>query len=443
MVRDKKKKVISSLREDTYMELERKKAVTAILLGAGHRGADAYASYALQYPQELTFVGVAEPRKDRREEFQKKHNIEEKYAVESWEELLAYPKLADWVLICTQDHMHVEPMMKAMEAGYDILVEKPISPKKEELLALRKKAESYDGMLSVCHVLRYSPFFRKIKEILDAGTIGEIINIQHMESIGFWHMAHSFVRGNWRNTKESSPIILAKTCHDFDILLWLTGKKCLRVSSFGSRTLFRKEMAPKGATERCSDGCPHRSTCPYYAPKFYLEHPKAVVDGFRKVVTMDETTEGLMESLKTGPYGRCVYACDNDVCDHQIVNIEMEGGLTISFTMSAFTEECERTITIQGSMGEIHGHMEQDKVVVTEFVTGNKTEYKLNTPKVGHSGSDAVMMQELVSLIAQGRQKENISNATQAIDSHLIAFAAEESRQKNGAVIELNDRSWS
>ncbi|MBR4983680.1 MAG: Gfo/Idh/MocA family oxidoreductase [Lachnospiraceae bacterium] len=417
--------------------LKSSKKVTAILLGAGHRGADAYASYALQYPEELTFVGVAEPRKERREEFQKAHNIEDKYAVESWEELLAFPKLADLVLICTQDHMHMEPMSKAMELGYDILVEKPISPVKEELIDLKEKTENYEGMISVCHVLRYSPFFRKIKEILDAGTIGELMNIQHMESIGFWHMAHSFVRGNWRNTEESSPICLAKTCHDFDILLWLTGKKCLRVSSFGSLKLFRKEMAPEGAPERCTDGCPHRSSCPFFAPKFYLEHPKAIVDGFRKVVTMDETTEGLMQALKTGPYGRCVYACDNDVCDHQVVNMDMEGGLTISFTLSAFTNECERTITLQGSRGEIKGWMEEDKIVVTDFVTGNKTIHKLNTPKIGHSGSDASMMQELISLIATGRQKENVSNATQAIDSHLIAFAAEESRLANGKVIEL------
>lgn len=413
------------------------KQVTAILLGAGNRGAEAYASYALQYPAELSFVGIAEPRKERREEFTKKHNIDEKYSVSTWEELLSFPKLADFVLICTQDHMHMGPMLKAMELGYDILVEKPISPTKEELLTLKEKCSDYEGMISVCHVLRYSPFFTKIKEIIDEGTIGELINIQHMESIGFWHMAHSFVRGNWRNSKESSPIVLAKTCHDFDILLWLTGKNCLRVSSFGSLRLFKEEMAPVGAPKRCTDGCPHRSNCEFYAPKFYMEHPKAIVDGYRKVVSMDPTSEGLMEALKTGPYGRCVYACDNDVADHQIVNMEMEDGLTISFTLSAFTNECERTITIHGTKGEIRGRMEEDTVEVINFLTGNKTIHKLNTPKVGHSGSDASMMQQLVKLIAEGRQKENISSAVQAIDSHLIAFAAEESRLNNGTVVEL------
>ena len=413
------------------------KQVTAILIGAGNRGAESYASYGLQYPNELKFVGVADPREDRREAFRKAHGIEEKYSVESWENIFEFPKFADFIMICTQDHMHMEPLQKAMELGYDILVEKPISPVKEELIKLKKQTAEYQGMISVCHVLRYSPFFRKIKEILDAGTIGELINIQHMESIGFWHMAHSFVRGNWRNTAESSPIILAKTCHDFDILLWLTDKKCLSVSSFGSTKLFKAENAPEGAPKRCTDGCPHRSECPFYAPKFYLEHPRAIVDGYRKVVTMDSSTEGLMEALKTGPYGRCVYACDNDVADHQIVNMQMEDELTISFTMSAFTNECERTITLQGSKGEIFGRMEEDEIIVTDFVTGNRTVHKLNTPKVGHSGSDAAMMKELVALISQGRQRENISNATQAIDSHLIAFAAEESRLQGGAVVTL------
>lgn len=413
------------------------KQVTAILIGAGNRGAESYASYAIQYPNELKFVGVADPRADRREAFRQTHGINEKYAVETWENIFEFPKFADFVLICTQDPMHMEPLQKAMELGYDILVEKPISPVKEELLKLKEQNAEYEGMISVCHVLRYSPFFRKIKEILDAGTIGELMNIQHMESIGFWHMAHSFVRGNWRNTAESSPIILAKTCHDFDILLWLTDKKCLSVSSFGSTKLFKAENAPEGAPKRCTDGCPHRGECPFYAPKFYLEHPRSIVDGYRKVVTMDPTTEGLMEALKTGPYGRCVYACDNDVADHQIVNMQMEDELTISFTVSAFTNECERTITLQGSKGEIFGRMEEDEIIVTDFVTGNRTIHKLNTPKVGHSGSDAAMMKELVSLISQGRQRENISNATQAIDSHLIAFAAEESRLNGGSVVTL------
>ena len=177
------------------------KQVTAILIGAGNRGAEAYASYALKFPGELSFVGVAEPRKDRREEFARKHKIEDRYALADWKELLAFPRLADCVLICTQDQLHVEPMKRAMELGYDILCEKPISPSKEELLMLKKETASYPGLISVAHVLRYSPFFRKIKEIIQSGVLGQLVNIQHMESVGYWHMAHSFVRGNWANSK--------------------------------------------------------------------------------------------------------------------------------------------------------------------------------------------------------------------------------------------------
>ena len=196
-------------------------------------------------------------------------------------------------------------------------------------------------------------------------------------------------------------------------------------------------MAPDNAPLRCTDGCPHHAECAYYAPKFYQEHPRAVIDGFRGVVTMDPSVDGLIEALKTGPYGRCVYHCDNDVADHQVVNMEMEDGLTISFTVSAFTDACERRINIFGTKGEIRGHMEEASIEVTDFLTGSKTVYQLNTPKSGHSGSDVNMMRELTGLIATGRQKENVTNVVQAIDGHLVAFAAEESRLNNGAIVEL------
>ncbi len=413
------------------------KQVTAILIGAGNRGAEAYASYALKFPGELSFVGVAEPRKDRREEFARKHKIEDRYALADWKELLAFPRLADCVLICTQDQLHVEPMKRAMELGYDILCEKPISPSKEELLMLKKETASYPGLISVAHVLRYSPFFRKIKEIIQSGVLGQLVNIQHMESVGYWHMAHSFVRGNWANSKESCPMILAKCCHDFDILLYLVEKPCKRVSSFGRLSHFTPENAPEGAPLRCTDGCMHKDNCPFFAPRFYEEHPQAAAGGFRKVVAMGERREDLLEALQTGPYGRCVYHCHNDVVDHQVVNLEFEGGITASVTMCAFTNLCERTITIQGTRGELQGRMEEDRIQVVDFVTGNKSVYELNTPKTGHSGSDAAMMKELVSLISTQRQSESVSKAIEAIDSHLIAFAAEESRIQQGRVIEL------
>ena len=189
------------------------KQVTAILLGAGQRGAEAYASYALDYPNELKFVAVAEPRADRREEFAKLHDIAPQNAVESDMELLNRPKMADCVLICTQDQMHYEALKLAVEKGYHILCEKPISPVKSELIEIGEIAKNYDKVISICHVLRYSPFFRELKRLLDEGAIGQLVDIQHIESVGYWHMAHSFVRGNWRNKSLSSPMILQKCCH--------------------------------------------------------------------------------------------------------------------------------------------------------------------------------------------------------------------------------------
>lgn len=412
------------------------KKVTAILLGAGHRGADAYATYALKFPNELQFVGVAEPRKDRRDEFALAHKISAENCVADWKELLSRPKMADCVFICTQDKMHFEPLNAAMEKGYDILCEKPITPVKSELIKLRELAKNYAGTISVCHVLRYSPFFTKIKSLLDSGAVGKLVNIQHMECVGFWHMAHSFVRGNWRNTEESSPMILAKCCHDIDIMLWLVGKKCDKVSSFGSLSHFKKENAPKDAPARCMDGCAHRDSCPYYAPRFYLDHPKAEIDGFRRVLCTDSTNDvSVLEALKTSPYGRCVYHCDNDVVDHQVVNMEFSGGVTVNLTMSAFSPRCERVIKLQGTHGEICGWMEDNKIEVSDFSTGNKNIITLNTSEKGHNGSDDAMMKAFTEVMAsEGKVKSKIG-AIEAIDSHLIALAAEESRIHGGKAV--------
>ena len=222
---------------------------------------------------------------ERRELFAAKHNIPKELQYESYEELLQQDKMADCAMICTQDKMHYEPVTMAMQKGYHVLCEKPMSPDKEEIIKMGAMAKKYDRILSVCHVLRYSPFFSKIKEILEEGRIGRMMSIQHIEEVGYWHHAHSFVRGNWRNKEESSPMILQKCCHDMDIMLWLADSKCKKISSFGELTYFTEENAPTGAPKYCMDGCEHRDQCPFYAPRFYLEHPKAVEDGLVYAVT--------------------------------------------------------------------------------------------------------------------------------------------------------------
>lgn len=412
------------------------KQVTAVLIGAGNRGAQAYAGYALQYPNELKIVGVAEPRKDRREAFARLHRLGPENCFETWEELLRRPRFADCAMVCTPDNLHFAPVMAALEQGYHVLCEKPMSGSSEEILAMAQKAEDCGRLLSVCHVLRYSPFFLKVKSLLDDGAVGDLTCIQHIESIGYWHMAHSYVRGNWRRQADSNPIILAKCCHDMDILSWLVGSRCKSVSSFGSLSHFRAHNRPAGAPDRCLDGCVHREQCPYYAPRFYLEHPRAREDGFDQIISLDTSSEGLLAALQTGPYGRCVYACDNDVADHQVVNLLYENGVTVSMTMSAFTQRCERIINLMGTKGQICGNLEESTVEYWNFASGEHQTFRLRVPSGNHSGSDVSMMKEFVRQVASGAPRSRTSAAA-SVESHLIALAAEESRRLGGQLVTL------
>lgn len=404
------------------------KQVTAILLGAGQRGADAYASYALDHPNELKFVAVAEPRQDRREEFAAAHQIPPENCVSNDLELLNRPKMADCVLICTQDQMHYEAIKLAAARGYHILCEKPISPVKEELEEIAQLAQNYDKVISICHVLRYSPFFVQLKKMLDDGAIGQLVSIQHIESVGYWHMAHSFVRGNWRREDETSSMIMQKSCHDMDIMLWMAGSHCTRVSSFGSLGHFKAENAPEGAPMYCLDGCPAAETCPYNAERIYLKDTGVHVPVIRKVVSLENTDESVREALRRGPYGRCVYHCDNTVVDHQVVNLEFDDGITASFTMCGFTWEGGRTIKVMGTLGQIAGDVEDDKITVTLFAGGKKTVYELNADPEGHSGGDKGFMEDVVKQMRTNGAYAGRSQVAGSVEGHLIALAAEESR---------------
>lgn len=345
--------------------------------------------------------------------------------------------MADCVLICTQDQMHYEALKLAVEKGYHILCEKPISPVKSELIEIGEIAKNYDKVISICHVLRYSPFFRELKRLLDEGAIGQLVDIQHIESVGYWHMAHSFVRGNWRNKSLSSPMILQKCCHDMDILLWLVGASCTRLTSFGNLMHFKEENAPEDAPAHCLDGCVHRDECPYFAPRFYLEDLEEKGGTFAKVVSLQTDKKSLLDALKDGPYGRCVYHCDNDVVDHQVVNLEFDNGVTASMTMCAFTNKCERIINLMGTKGQIRGNMEENEIIVEDFASGNTTKIKVKVPKGGHSGSDVSMMKDFVELVAGGGTAKSVSAASESIESHLMALAAEDSREHNGVVYEM------
>lgn len=404
------------------------KIVKAILIGAGQRGAQVYGAYALRHPDEIQFVAVAEPDKERREAFVKDHNIPAENVFEDWHELLEKPKMADCAFICTQDNYHIEPGMKALDQDYHVVMEKPMSQHADELVALRDKAHKLGKLVTVCHVLRYTPFFSKVKELLDEGVIGKVQSIQQIENVGYWHQAHSFVRGNWRREDETSSMIMQKSCHDMDIMLWMAGSHCTRVSSFGSLGHFKAENAPEGAPMYCLDGCPAAETCPYNAERIYLKDTGVHVPVIRKVVSLENTDESVREALRRGPYGRCVYHCDNTVVDHQVVNLEFDDGITASFTMCGFTWEGGRTIKVMGTLGQIAGDVEDDKITVTLFAGGKKTVYELNADPEGHSGGDKGFMEDVVKQMRTNGAYAGRSQVAGSVEGHLIALAAEESR---------------
>ena len=408
------------------------KPITAVVLGAGSRGST-YAGFAKEYPHLLRIAAVAEPRADRRNLLAEELNIPESHRFTSWQELLAQPKMADCAFVCTMDDDHTAPAIRAMELGYHILLEKPMSNTEEECHMIADAAVQTGRSLAVCHVLRYTPFYMTLKNLIDQGQIGQVVAINQIENVGYWHQAHSFVRGNWRTVRETSPMILQKSCHDMDIILWLMGKDCRRVQSFGSLRHFTPEYAPVGAPARCLDGCPHADSCPYYAPRLYLDMSRTgwPVD----VITTDLSEAGRRKALEEGPYGRCVYHCDNDVVDRQVVNLEFDGGAVATFTMTAFSADFSRQLKIFGTAGQITADMGTGQIVLHRFGEEKRTiPLDMGAGRSGHGGGDYGIMRDFLHILRDGG--ESRTSASISLQSHLICFAAERSRKEH-IVVEL------
>ncbi|WP_309122027.1 Gfo/Idh/MocA family oxidoreductase [Paenibacillus sp.] len=408
------------------------KQVTAVVLGAGGRGR-AYAQYALDFPNEMNIVAVAEPDETRRRTFAEMHGISEDRRFDDWETLLSQPRMADAILICTQDRMHYEPAIRALEQGYHVLLEKPMSNDLTECVSLAEAAKQVDRVFSVCHVLRYTPFFSTLKRVIEEGRIGDLVTIDMIENVGYWHQAHSFVRGNWSRAGESNPMIMAKSCHDMDILVWLAGADCAKLTSYGGLRHFTKENAPEGAPLRCLDGCPARDECAYYAPDIYFGVEDA--KGLGLALTNDPSVEGIMEALRTGPYGRCVYHCDNDVVDHQVVAMEFENRITATFTMTAFTTDGGRTVKLMGTKGQIRAHMGKGVIEISDFKTGRVETIQLAMSAHGHGGGDRGIMKDFSELVRSGGKSESLSSAAVSVQSHVMAFAAEQSRLAHRSIL--------
>jgi predicted dehydrogenase len=406
------------------------KPITAITLGAGSRG-NVYGNYGSAFPNELNIIGVAEPIEIRNERYTAKHNIPEENRFPTWEHVFNRPKFADAIIITTPDNLHYGPCMKALEMGYDVLLEKPIAPTEKEcrdILALAKKTGRIVG---VCHVLRYAPYFIKLKAMIDSGVIGDLISIQHMEPIQHIHMSHSYVRGNWHNSKETTPIILAKSCHDLDILRWMIGKECKNISAFGNLKWFTAANAPEGSTNRCADGCAVESSCPYSALKIYhRDRDYTYVFDFPDDKAIH--SEFILEQLRTTNYGRCVYKMDNDQPDHYVTSMEFEDGITASFSMEAFTSYHGRRTRVMGSLGDITGDMTE--FVHTDFLTMKQTKWDITVDDTkdyknsGHGGGDWALATDWVRAVKNQDASLLTSTIDASIESHIIGFMAEKSR---------------
>ncbi|MFA5203576.1 MAG: Gfo/Idh/MocA family oxidoreductase [Lentisphaeria bacterium] len=410
-----------------------------VMIGAGNRGAT-YAKRLLDHPDKPEIVAVADPREAHRLALGTRCRIPENRRYRDWRDIAALPeRIADAVVIATPDNAHTAPAIAFANRGYHLLLEKPMAPTLAECENIVAAVKRNHVLLGVCHVLRYTPYFQKIKAVIDSGAIGDIVTVQHLESVVYWHQAHSYVRGNWRNEAESSPMLLAKSCHDIDILSFLIGRNCLQVGSFGSLKHFNAQSRPAGGAGRCLD-CKIEAQCPYSAVKIYWRDRAAKrrfgwpVD----IITPDLTEHGVFEALRNGPYGRCVYACDNDVVDHQVVMLRFADGVTADFTMTAFTSlEGKRATTICGTHGQIigdgtliHVHRYLDDSCDTIDIQHSAT-VDIND---GHGGGDGGIVNSFLQALRSGNPDALISGPDTTLESHRIVFAAEQARRENRLV---------
>lgn len=426
--------------------------LSGVVIGAGNRGSSAYAPYLLKHPEQGRIGAVAEPNEERRLAFAARYSVSDEAQFNDWSELLARPKLADFALIATGDAEHVEPAIAALERGYHVLLEKPMATSEPDCERLVRAAASSGRILQICHVMRYAPLFEKLATIVHSGELGRIITIQHSENVSYWHYAHSYCRGHWRNVAQSSPMILAKSCHDLDLLYWLAGAEPERLVSLGRPTELCAANKPVDAPLYCIDGCAHASQCPYDAVAMYLDgepmardlaltHPGGRSDTrppapaanksrfeFWPVstITDDHSRAGVEAALRTTRWGRCVYQIgDNDQVSSQTVNVLFRNGVNASFTMHSTSHREGRETRIDGTRGSARGlfYALEQSLEVTDHKSGITRDVPLTKQARGHGGGDWRLFADFLEAL-RGKA-EPLTTATESLQSHRMAFAAE------------------
>ena len=403
------------------------------IVGAGERGVT-YGRQAVATGSAVV-TAVAEPRPERRAAAAAEFGIAPRWSVADWPELATRPDLdVDAVVVATPDRQHTAPALAFLDRRLPLLLEKPMAPDEDEARQIVAAAERADVIVCVAHVLRYSAYTTTIKSALAGGAIGDVVAVEHLEPVGWWHYAHSFVRGNWRREDESNPMLMAKCCHDIDWLSFLIDRPAHRVSSFGSLTHFTAANKPAGAGSRCLE-CAVEADCPYSARRIYLDHvdEPAAQRWPMSVLAVEVDRQSITEALRVGPYGRCVYDCDNDVVDHQVVNIEYAGGVTASLTMTAFTPMAFRKTRIFGTRGMLEG--DGYSVNVFDFVTGHSTTVQVVDPAdplagEGHLGADAALTRSFLAAVRTGDPGLILTSPRVSLHTHAIVWAAERSRRR-------------
>ena len=418
------------------------KRFTAAIIGCGNRGAETYGKLLAAEPDRYQLVSLCECNGEKLRRYGKLFGIAEENLF-SDEKKFWEKRRADFVVIGTMDADHVRQCVRALELGYDVLLEKPITDKIEECEQLLAAQKKYGGKILVCHVLRYAPAYVKVTELLDQGAIGRLVAIQAFEQVGYWHQAHSFVRGNWRSREETAPMILAKCCHDLDLLQFFAKSKCESISSVGDLTYFKKENAPEGAAERCLD-CKYRGECPYDAETIYSSlwdkegRPEMMWPHCQITSEFPLSEEVIERALRNGPYGRCVFHCDNDVVDHQITQITFKNGVKASLTMTGFDAEIGRNIRFLGTLGEIVLNEEDDFVALKPF---GKPQTRWSVKELvkgasGHGGGDKGLVDQLYGVLSG--QAVNETSLEASVESHFMAIRAEESRLNGGKLVAVH-----
>ena len=418
------------------------KIYTVAIIGCGARGMDTYGKLIAAIPDKFKIVALCDKNEEKLQMASSLFGVGKESGF-LCEKGFFQRKLADILLVATQDNDHYGHIIKGLERGYDILTEKPLTASEKECKDLMEAQKKYGGKVVVCHVLRYAPAYRKIKELLDCGTIGKLVDMNMTEQVAYWHTAHSYVRGNWRKRAEATPMIIAKCCHDLDLIQYYAGAKCETVSSVGDLAFFNAENKPEGASDRCVS-CKYADTCPYSAKRIYIDRwkwlGKPEIDWPFNVITNARplTEESLTKAITEGSYGRCVFACDNDVVDHQETLMTFANDVKATLHMEGLTANMGRRYVFYGTYGEIDFFEDENVIKIKAFGKEEETiDVKaLSDGGYGHGGGDHNLILDFYDVVSgNGKAETALENS---IESHLIGIKAEESRLAGGKTLKVH-----